>query len=78
MMWRKRSVRVLGLAALIAGGALYQGSCVRGLATVNPCGTILSTSVCDPAVYEQLFGDYYQPDFSADPTCIIPFQCTGG
>ena len=74
-MFRKKRVRVWGLAMLLATGCLYQGACLGALRNVNPCGTIFSTAVCDPVIYEQLFGDYYESNFHADPTCVIPYQC---
>ena len=75
-MWRRKRIRVLGLAIIIAASCLYQGACLSALYGVNPCGTVLAN--CDPAQYEQLFGDYYEPGFDVDPTCIIPFACDDG
>ena len=72
-MWRSKWIRVLGLAIVIVASCLYQGACLSALYGVNPCGTILAN--CDPTEYEQLFGDYYEPDYNVDPTCTIPFEC---
>ena len=64
----------LGVAVLLVG-CLSQFNCAGALANVNPCGTIFSTEFCDPLAYSRLFGDFYESNFDADPTCVIPFLC---
>ena len=76
MMTRLKGWRIGILGGMLAGGCVFQlGTCTRSLAQVNPCGTVLSTSVCDPIVYEQLFGDFYEVRGFPDATCILPGQC---
>ncbi len=71
-----RRLRLGMLGGLLAGGCVFQlGTCARSFAQVNPCGTILSVAVCDPIVYEQVFGDFWDVDGFPDPTCIVPGEC---
>jgi hypothetical protein len=74
---KSKILRILTLAGLSAGTTLYGGSCVSdNLWRFNPCGTILSTTICNPTDwYARIFD---APDWSVDPTCPIPFQCGGG
>ena len=73
----KRSVlfRLCIVLSVLAVGTVTQSSCAGSFAKLNPCGTIFSTSFCDPVAYSQLYGDYWETNFDADPTCAIPFQC---
>lgn len=69
--------RILAVAAVSAlVGAVFGTGCLAGLANVNPCGTVLSTNFCDPQQYAFVFGDIFDPKFP-DPTCTVPFSCTG-
>jgi hypothetical protein len=57
--------------------SLFQAACVTGCLNkvarnVNPCGTILN---CNPAEWDWMFHSADYPDYSADPTCVIPGQC---
>ena len=73
----KRSLLIKSLltVAVLMFGCLVQFNCAGALADLNPCGTIFSTQFCDPVAYSRLFGDFYESDFDADPTCVIPFMC---
>lgn len=73
----KRSIllKVFVVVAVVMAGTLIQATCAGSFFNVNPCGTILSTSFCDPVVYSQLYGDYWETNFDADPTCSVPYQC---
>ena len=74
-MKRSMLVKVLLVAAVVMAGTLVQSTCASAFFNINPCGTIFSTNFCDPVVYSQLYGNYYETNFDADPTCSIPYQC---
>jgi hypothetical protein len=67
--------RVVTLVATTSvGGSLLQISCAKTIATnVNPCGTVLSATFCDPQQWDLLFAD--PQDWGRDPTCTIPTLC---
>lgn len=77
-MSRSRVVQVFLGILVVSAGCVFQFNCVGALAQVNPCATILSPTFCDPAVFAQLFGDVFESNFDADPTCVVPFACNGG
>lgn len=77
-MSRSRLVQVFVGILAVSAGCLFQFNCAGSLAQVNPCATILSPTFCNPVVYAQLFGDAFQSDFDADPTCVVPFACNAG
>ncbi len=77
-MSRSRIVQSCLCVALALVGCVFQGNCAGAIAQVNPCGSIFSTDFCDPVAFSRLFGDPFQSDFDADPTCVIPFGCGGG
>ncbi len=70
----RKILRVVTLAVVTAGG-LYacEGCLCNNLWRFNPCGTILSTTICTPTDwYARVFDS---PNWHVDPTCPIPFQC---
>jgi hypothetical protein len=75
IMKRSMLFKLCIAAVVLAAGTITQFNCAGALAGVNPCGTILSLSFCDPVAYSQLYGNYWNTNFDADPTCAIPFQC---
>jgi hypothetical protein len=76
----KRSfwLRFLMLMATISlGGSLMQYGCANIATTVvknvNPCGTIFSTTFCDPQAYTLMWVE--PQDWERDPTCTVPTLC---
>jgi hypothetical protein len=74
-MNRSRLAKSLLGLGLLVWGSLTQFNCAGALAQFNPCGTLFSLSFCNPDAYTRLFGNFFESDFRADPTCVIPFRC---
>ncbi len=69
---KTRTARILSLVAVVAAGGIATAilpSCETTLTTLNPCGSIFA--FCEPWEVDQLFASV--PDYSADPSCTIPF-----
>jgi hypothetical protein len=75
---RRRAIFALVLiAGPLAVGTIPALSCAQTvLEAVNPCGTVLSN--CTPADwYRWMVWPYVNyPDYSIDPSCVIPYACT--
>ncbi len=64
----------LAVTVMIAGGTVFQGTCINTLASLPICGAVLT--FCDPQdQLIALFPLLDTPDFAADPGCTIPGAC---
>lgn len=75
--YRKYKKLALGATVLMAGGTVFQNTCINTLASLPICGAVLT--FCSPSdQLIALFPLLTTPDFDADPGCTIPGTCGDG
>jgi hypothetical protein len=75
-MTAKRLIGIQIALATVLGGATLHGGCAGALVdNFNPCLTILN---CNPAEFDLIGTQPWEPDYSYNPTCTLPalLNCT--
>lgn len=80
---RSRKMRrkmMVGLLTALGGATMLQSGngCLNTLLSIPVCGVVLPDTVCTPEDQLLLTFRFLQvPDFGTDPSCTIPFGCSG-